>query len=262
MVTRSVSRSDIENYAYFTPLDGKRALVKGWDKGKEAKPRDQIRGNAGLLLEHAGLSDIDLDSPEIKAMLPRFVPTSTLTLGRGGVPSHYLYSGALPNDEGMKDLDGNRMVEVRHRGKQVMWAGSVHPDTGQEIEVLNEGPLLPVPDQEDILKAYTAAMIAKYLPTGDRHSLAMAYAGYLLRQGLEEGRTFAQSLKQRGTTTPPLERHSTTSYLSWRTPNVRWRTTSPRPAATPLPERSLAWSKRSARRGAGTGCSHLKRRTR
>jgi hypothetical protein len=186
MVTRSVLRSDIENYAYFTPLDGKRALVKGWDKGKEAKPRDQIRGNAGLLLEHAGLSDIDLDSPEIKAMLPRFVPTSTLTLGRGGVPSHYLYSGALPNDEGMKDLDGNRMVEVRHRGKQVMWAGSVHPDTGQEIEVLNEGPLLPVPDQEDILKAYTAAMIAKYLPTGDRHSLAMAYAGYLLRQGLEE----------------------------------------------------------------------------
>jgi hypothetical protein len=29
-------------------------------------------------------------------------------------------------------------------------------------------------------------VIAKYLPTGDRHNLAMAYAGYLLRQGLEE----------------------------------------------------------------------------
>src|SRR5215208_1967854 len=186
MVTRSVPRPDIENDTYFTPLDGKRALVKGWDKGKEAKSRGQVKGNAGLLLEHAGLSDIDLDSPEIKAMLPRFVPTNTLTIGRGGVPSLYLYSGALPNDEDMKYLDGNKMVEVRHKGKQVMWAESVHPESGETIEVLNNAPPLPVPDQEDILKSYTAAVIAKYLPAGDRHNLAMAYAGYLLRQGLEE----------------------------------------------------------------------------
>ena len=184
------SSSEIENNAHFIELVGKAAKDKEWQTGKTAKPRDQINGNAGLLLEQAGLTDIDLDSPEIKAMLPRFVRTSTLTIGRGGKASHYLYAGELPNDEDMKDLGGHKMVEVRHKGKQVMWVGSTHPDTGETIEILNDVAPLPVPDHEDVFKAYTAAVIAKYLPPSDRHGLAMAYAGYLLRQGLTEGEVY------------------------------------------------------------------------
>ena len=174
----------------YTPLRGKAAYLRNWQNNPVKLDQIPADENVGLLLEHAGLTDIDLDSPEIKEMLPRFVPTNTLTIGRGGVASHYLYSGALANDEDMKDLDGHKTVEVRQKGKQVMWAGSTHPDTGETIEVLNDVAPLPVPDHEDVLKAYTAAVIAKYLPTGDRHNLAMAYAGYLLRQGLEENEVY------------------------------------------------------------------------
>lgn len=71
-----------------------------------------------------------------------------------------------------------------------MWADSIHPDTGQKIEVMDDVAPLPVPNDEDILKAYTAAVIAKYLLAGDRHNLALAYAGYLLRKGLSEDEVY------------------------------------------------------------------------
>src|SRR5215218_957066 len=129
----------------YTPLKGKAAYLPDWPNNPVRLGQIPAGENVGLLLEHAGISYIDLDSPEIKAMLPRFVPTNTLTIGRGRVPSHYLYSGTLPNHENMKDLDGNKMVEIRYRGKQVMWVGSKHPDTGETIEVLNDVAPLPVP---------------------------------------------------------------------------------------------------------------------
>jgi hypothetical protein len=175
----------------YTPLKGKAAYLPDWPNNPVKLDEIPAGENVGLLLEHAEVSDIDLDSPEIKAMLPRFVRTNTLTIGRNGTVSHYLYSGAMPNHENMKDLDGKKMVEVRHKGKQVMWAGSIHPDTRETIEVLNDVAPVPTPEEEDVLKAYTAAVIAKYLPSGDRHNLAMAYVGYLLRQGLEENDVYA-----------------------------------------------------------------------
>ncbi len=119
----------------YTPLRGKAAYLRDWPSNPVKLDQIPAGENVGLLLEHAELTDVDLDSPEIKAMLPRFVPTNTLTIGRGGVASHYLYAGELPNDEDMKDLGGHKMVEIRHKGKQVMWAGSTHPDTGETIEV-------------------------------------------------------------------------------------------------------------------------------
>jgi hypothetical protein len=175
----------------YTPLKGKGVYLHDWPNNPVKLDQIPEGENLGLLLEHADLSDIDLDSTEIAAVLPRFVPTNTLTIGRGGMPSHYLFSGELPNHENMKDLHKHKMVEVRHKGKQVMWAGSTHPDTGQKIEVMNDVAPLPVPDEEDILKAYTAAVIAKYLLAGDRHNLALAYAGYLLRKGLSEDEVYA-----------------------------------------------------------------------
>jgi hypothetical protein len=164
------------------------------------------------------MSDIDLDSPEIAAVIGRFVPTNTLAIGRGGVASYFLYAGEMPNHESMKDLDGHKMVEVRLKGKQVMWADSIHPDTDQKIEVMNDVAPLPVPDEEDVLKAYTAAVIAKYLPGGDRHTLALEYAGYLLRKGLSEDDVYA-TWKPRGIITTPPEKRSTTSLPSWPTPH-------------------------------------------
>jgi len=100
---------------YYTPLRGKAAYLRDWQNNPVKLDQIPSGENVGLLLEHAGLTDIDLDSPEIKAMLSRFVRTSTFTIGRGGKASHYFYEGELPNDEDMKDLDGKKMVEVPYR---------------------------------------------------------------------------------------------------------------------------------------------------
>jgi hypothetical protein len=70
-----------------------------------------------------------------------------------------------------------------------MWAGSIHPDTGESIEVMRDVRPLSLPDEEKIYKAATLAVIARHLPAGGRHDLAMAYSGFLLRKGLAEQET-------------------------------------------------------------------------
>ena len=106
---------------FYTPLRGKATYLRDWQHNPVKLDQIPAGENVGLLLEQVGLTDIDLDSPEIKAILPRFVRTNTLTIGRGGVASHYLYSPELPNDEDMKDLGGHKMVEIRNKGKQVIF---------------------------------------------------------------------------------------------------------------------------------------------
>ena len=186
MDTKSVA-DGIESNAHFTPLDGKGAKGKEWQTGKYARPRREIKGNAGLLLEHAGLTDLDLDSDEARAVVGKFVPTNTLAIGRGGRISHLVYGGAMGNRT-IKHGPGKdaTTLEVRHKGKQVMWAGSVHPETGETIEVLQDVPPLAAPDERRILLAATAALIARSLPDGGRHNVALALAGFLLRRGLDE----------------------------------------------------------------------------
>ncbi len=182
---QSVARS-IESNAHFTPLDGKGAKGKDWQKGRYAKPRHEIPGNAGLLLEHAGLVDLDLDSDEIRGIIGKFVPTDTLAIGRGGKISHLVYEGSAEN-RSIKHGPGKDalVVEVRHKGKQVMWAGSVHPDTKETIEVLRDVPPLPYPGDRPVLLAATAALIARNLPAEGRHGVALALAGFLLRRNLD-----------------------------------------------------------------------------
>jgi hypothetical protein len=118
-----------------------------------------------------------------------FLPTETLAAGRGGKIRRYLYEGTTPNRT-FTDLTGDVLLEVRHKGKQTMWAGSSHPDTGESIEVMRDVRPLSLPDEENIYKAATSALIARHLPAGGRHELAMAYSGFLLRKGLTEQETF------------------------------------------------------------------------
>src|SRR5215207_521009 len=73
----------------YTPLKDKAAYLRDWPSNPVKLDQIPSGENVGLLLEHAELTDIDLDSPEIKAMLSRFVRTSTFTIGRGGKASHY-----------------------------------------------------------------------------------------------------------------------------------------------------------------------------
>jgi hypothetical protein len=179
----------LKQRAVYTPLRGKRAYLPEWQKNPLTLDDISDSQNVGLLLEHAGLTDLDLDSTEAQYAVPAFLDIGTLAVGRGGTIARYLYEGAAENRT-YKDLNGDVLLEVRHAGKQTMWAGSTHPDTGETIEVMRDVHPLPMPHEEAICKAATSALIARHLPDGGRHDLAMAYAGFLLRKGLQEQEVF------------------------------------------------------------------------
>jgi hypothetical protein len=170
---------------HFTPLKGKIPYLDEWQKNPVTIDKIPAGENVGLLLEHAGLAECDLDSPEAQYTVPHLLNTNTLAAGRGGIIRRYVYEGSTKNRT-FKDLTGDVLLEVRHKGKQAMWAGSTHPDTGEKIEVMRDVRPLPLPDEEEMYKAATSALIARHLPAGGRHDLAMAYAGFLLRKGLTE----------------------------------------------------------------------------
>jgi hypothetical protein len=161
----------------YAPLKGKVAYLPDWPKNPVKLDQIPENENIGLLLEHAGLVDVDMDSPEAQYTGRVFLPTETLAAGRGGKIRRYLYEGTTPNRT-FTDLTGDVLLEVRHKGKQTMWAGSIHPDTGESIEVMRDVRPLSLPDEENIYKAATSALIARHLPAGGRHELAMAYSGF------------------------------------------------------------------------------------
>jgi hypothetical protein len=173
----------------YTPLKGKAAYLPDWPKNPVTLAHIPTGENVGLLLEHAGMVDVVMDSPEAQYTVPALLDSKTLAVGRGGKIRHYLHEGTTPNRT-FTDLTGEVLLEIRHKGKQTMWAGSIHPDTGESIEVMRDVRPLPLPDEENIYKAATSALIARHLPVGGRHELAMAYAGFLLRKGLTEQETF------------------------------------------------------------------------
>ena len=151
----------------FTPVRGKEAYLPKWQQKPQhvgSIPRDK---NVGLLLEHAGLVDFDLDIPEARHMMRVFCDTDTLATGRGGEITHYFYAGESPN-VGFKNLkqfegDDDNVLEVRHKGKMVLWEGSTHPDSGEAIQVMQDVPPKPLPDIKNIRLAATAALVAHVL---------------------------------------------------------------------------------------------------
>jgi hypothetical protein len=119
----------------------------------------------------------------------------SLDSGRGGKLRKRFFSCAL--DKEYRDLGtftdgkwkpGDKILEVRHKGKQAMVAPSTHP-SGERVEWLNDlEPTQVAPEdlREQCDKVATVALIARHLPEGGRHELALAYAGFLLRKGLSE----------------------------------------------------------------------------
>jgi hypothetical protein len=136
----------------FTPLAGKRPVLKAWQK----RPRETLqealdwasRGNVGLRTGRiSGVVVIDVDEggdPESLG-LP---PTVTARTGGNGTHFYYRYEGPLGNSSGKLGPH----IDVRADGGQVVFAGSVHPETGRAYEWMagrspGELPLTELPPQ-------------------------------------------------------------------------------------------------------------------
>jgi hypothetical protein len=101
--------AELRERTVFTPLKGKAAYLTDWQKSPKSRGEIPDGENVGLLLEHAELTDVALDSLEAQWTGRVFLPTDTLAAGRGGKIRRYLYEGA-PNLEEMNEQEAHRFL--------------------------------------------------------------------------------------------------------------------------------------------------------
>ncbi len=114
----------------FTPLNGKRPVLTAWQK----RPRETLeealawatKGNVGLRTGRAsGIVVIDVDEGgDISGL--GLHPTATVNTGGNGIHLYYRCDQPLGNSSGRLGPH----IDVRGDGGQVVFPGSVHPDTG------------------------------------------------------------------------------------------------------------------------------------
>jgi len=115
----------------FTPLAGKKPIRKGWPSA----PRESLdealtwaaRGNIGL---RTGLNSrvVVIDADEGADLLGLELP-HTVTAKTGGDGFHFYFTCTVPLGNSTSKLGPH--IDVRGDGGQVVFPGSVHPDTGR-----------------------------------------------------------------------------------------------------------------------------------
>jgi hypothetical protein len=198
------------------PVNGKKPCDPdtGWDRaewptlrltsaeipGEFASPT--VTGVGNILGEASkNLADIDLDCSEALAAADHFLPATRSIFGRPGAPrSHRLYvvdpppSSTQFRDIARKNVAGDAeeseraamLVEFRCEGSQTVFPPSLHLETGERIEWVEDGEPTPVNAAElhrGVTLVAVASLLAREWPRekGNRHHLALAVAGFLLR---------------------------------------------------------------------------------
>lgn len=118
----------------FTPLSGKRPILKGWqDRPRETREQAlawATQGNVGLRTGRtSGVVVIDVDEGGDAEPLG-LPPTVTVRTGGNGTHFYYRCPGPIGNSAGKLGPH----VDVRADGGQVVCPGSVHPETGRAYE--------------------------------------------------------------------------------------------------------------------------------
>ncbi len=151
-------------------------------------------GNIGMQMGE--VSDwhgaVDCDCPEAVRLAPRFL-LATLRLGKGsGTPDVHLYRSPGLGFDKFTDLDGSTLIDlkasVNGAGHQIVVPPSIHPEKGPYRWEHGYNPAaiagVPAGDLRAAVGALAVAtLITRHLPDRGRHDLAMALAGYLLRNG-------------------------------------------------------------------------------
>ncbi len=144
------------------------------------------------------LSAADLDWLEAQKLAPVFLPDTLCGAKGEEAPSQYFYRSVELGYKKFTGLDGSEIISLKASnngaGHQVVVAPSVHREKGPYLFVGGYNPAaIAEVDKEKLRKRVgmlaTAALIARLLPKakeeggGGRHDLALALAGYMLRNG-------------------------------------------------------------------------------
>ncbi len=154
-------------------------------------------GNVGLQCgEVSGwFSGTDLDWAESRAMAPKFLPATLLGAKGQEAPSQYFYRSEGLGYDKFTGLDNSEIISIKAsnngKGHQIVVAPSVHQVKGPYRFVGGYNPAAIASVGRDDLRhrvgmLAVASLLARYLPDLGRHNLAMALAGYTLRNGEAE----------------------------------------------------------------------------
>ena len=135
-------------------------------------------------------------------LAPRFLPDTLLSAKGGEDPSHYIYRSPGLGFHTFRGLDGSEIISLKAsnngRGHQIVVAPTIHPEKGPYHFVGGYNPAAVAEVKKEELRKRVgmlavAALLARLLPPsrneggGGRHELALALAGYMLRNGEAAG---------------------------------------------------------------------------
>ncbi len=104
--------------------------------------------NYGVQGGYGGLIMLDADTPEIDVIAKEKLPaTLTVKTPRNGHHYYFFCEGINKKIVLKKDVEGkddDHFGEIIAKGSQVVGAGSIHPDTGTEYELVNDAPIATV----------------------------------------------------------------------------------------------------------------------
>jgi AAA domain/Bifunctional DNA primase/polymerase, N-terminal len=177
----------------------------GWqrriiDAGNAAPHFNGAQMNIGVVLGPSshGLTDVDLDCAEARAIGPYILPRTDAIFGRASSrAAHRLYCTDLAVSSEKAVLTFNdpqskaRLLELRiggDKGAQTVFPGSTHKETGEAITWEQSGEPARVTDAVLLRRVHDLAaysLIARYWPkqSGSRHDCALMIGGFLARAG-------------------------------------------------------------------------------
>lgn len=178
----------------------KEPVDKAWQNlrltEEDLPSRFSRNNNVSVLLGEpsSGLVDVDLDNANALKLATYFLPETDFIFGRRSKPdSHRVYQvSATAKTRQFKARE--MIVEVRDTGGHTVFPGSVHRDTGEDIEFSTPiGYHLPAPalttrDTLDVAAAKIAigSILLDHWTTGICHELSLAMAGFLAKAGWTE----------------------------------------------------------------------------
>jgi len=141
------------------PLDGKKPIEKNWQQWCQAKRDfrkvDFVGKNAGVCCGPAsGVLVLDIDEPKaFEALLTGngwSIPDTYSVLTGSGKPHYYFKypeNGREYRNKGFKHPIYKKLTvfDIRGDGGQVVAAGSIHPDTGGQYTIHQDGPVAEMP---------------------------------------------------------------------------------------------------------------------
>jgi putative DNA primase/helicase len=162
------------------------------------------RGGIGWQCGEASgwISAVDNDWREAMQLAPRFLPDTLRSAKGGESPSHYIYRSPGLGFHTFRGLDGSEIISLKAsnngRGHQIVVAPTIHPEKGPYHFVGGYNPAAVAEvGKEELRKRVgtlaVASLLARILPAsrdeggGGRHDLALALAGYMLRNGEAAG---------------------------------------------------------------------------